>query len=97
LETSLSLSLALVRDGIIDPIRLTQLMSCNPARILGVAGGSLRVGEVADVTVIDPERKFIFSAEKSCSKGRNTPFDGWNLQGKAIMTLVAGKITHEDS
>ena len=96
LETSLPLSLALVRDGIIDPIRLIQLMSCNPARILGVAGGSLRVGEIADVTVINPEKKFTFSAEKSLSKGKNTPFDGWNLQGKAIMTLVAGKMTHMD-
>jgi len=71
-------------------------MSCSPARILGVAGGSLRVGEIADVTVIDPERKFTFFAEKGFSKGKNTPFDGWNLQGKAIMTLVAGKITHKD-
>jgi dihydroorotase len=96
LETSLSLSLALVRDGTIDPTRLVQLMSCSPARILGVAGGSLRVGEIADVTVIDSERKFTFSAEKGFSKGKNTPFDGWNLQGKAIMTLVAGKITHKD-
>ena len=96
LETSLSLSLALVRDGTIDPIRLVHLMSCSPARILGVAGGNLRVGEIADVTVIDPERKFTFSAEKGFSKGKNTPFDGWNLQGKAIMTLVAGKITHKD-
>jgi dihydroorotase len=96
LETSLSLSLALVREGVIDIARLVQLMSCAPAAILGVAGGSLRIGEAADVTVIDPERRFTFLAEKSFSKGRNTPFDGWNLQGKAILTILAGRITHQD-
>lgn len=96
LETSLSLSLALVREGVIDIARLVQLMSCAPAAILGVAGGSLRIGEAADVTVIDPERRFTFLAEKSFSKGRNTPFDGWNLQGKAILTILAGRITRQD-
>ncbi len=96
LETSLSLSLVLVREGVIDPVRLVQLMSCAPAAILGVAGGSLRIGEAADVTVIDPQRRFTFSAEKSHSKGKNTPFDGWKLQGKAVLTLLAGKITHRD-
>lgn len=96
LETSLSLSLALVREGVIDATRLVQLMSCAPARILRVAGGSLRIGEVADITVIDPERQFTFSAAKSCSKGKNTPFDGWDLQGKAVLTFLAGKITHQD-
>ncbi len=96
LETSLSLSLALVREGVINPARLVQLMSCAPASILGVAGGSLRIGEVADITVIDPERQFTFLAEKGYSKGRNTPFDGWNLQGKAVLTILSGKITYQD-
>jgi dihydroorotase len=96
LETSLSLSLALIREGVIDASRLVQLMSCAPAKILGVSGGSLRIGERADVTVIDPERRYTFLTEKSYSKGRNTPFDGWNLQGKAILTILAGRITHQD-
>ena len=96
LETSLSLSLALVREGVIDAARLVQLMSCAPAAILGVAGGSLCIGEAADVTVIDPEGRCTFLAEKSYSKGKNTPFDGWNLQGKAVLTILAGRITHRD-
>ena len=96
LETSLSLSLALVREGVIDAARLVQLMSCAPAGILGVAGGSLGIGEVADVTVIDPEKRYTFLAENSHSKGRNTPFDGWDLQGKAVLTILAGRITHQD-
>lgn len=96
LETSLSLSLALVREGIIGPIRMVQLMSCAPAAILGVAGGSLGIGDVADVTVIDPEKRFTFIAEKSYSKGKNTPFDGWEFQGKAILTILGGRITHQE-
>ncbi len=96
LETSLPLSLALVREKIIDPGRLVELMSCAPARILGVPGGSLHIGAVADVTVVDPGKKFTFSVEESRSKGKNSPFDGWELQGKAILTMVAGRITYKD-
>jgi dihydroorotase len=96
LETSLSLSLALVREGVISPNRLVELMSCAPAAILGVAGGTLRIGGVADVTVINPQQSFIFSAEKSFSLGKNSPFDGWDLQGKAVLTILAGRITHCD-
>jgi len=96
LETSLPLSLALVREGIISPTRLVELMSCAPAAILGVVGGSLRIGAVADITVIDPRKRFVFSADKSYSKGRNTPFDGWDLQGKAALTLLAGRVTYQD-
>jgi dihydroorotase len=96
LETSLSLSLALVREGLIGPGRLVELMSLAPARILGVAGGSLQNGAIADVTVIDPEKQYIFVAEKSFSKGKNSPFDGWNLQGKAILTFLAGRLSYRE-
>ncbi|KJS03097.1 MAG: dihydroorotase [Desulfobulbaceae bacterium BRH_c16a] len=96
LETSLPLSLALVRDGLIGPERLVDLMSCAPARILGVPGGSLHAGAAADITVIDPEKGFTFSVEESFSKSKNTPFAGWKLQGKAVLTCVAGRITHRD-
>jgi dihydroorotase len=96
LETSLPLSLELVRQKVIEPSRLIELMSCAPARILGVAGGSLDVGAVADVTVVDPGKRFIFTVEKSYSKSSNTPFDGWELQGKAVMSMVGGRITHKD-
>jgi len=97
LETSLALSLALVWEKVIDPARLVELMSVAPARILGVPGGSLPLGAVADIAVVDPERKFIFKAEESVSKGKNTPFDGWELKGKAVLTMVAGRITYMDS
>lgn len=97
LETSLPLGLALVRENIISAARLIELMSCAPARILGVPGGSLHVGAVADITVIDPERRFTFAVEESFSKGKNSPFDGWQLQGKACLTIVGGRITHKEN
>ena len=96
LETSLPLSLALVRDGVITEARLVELMSTGPARILGVGGGSLAVGDVADVTVIDPERKFSLTEAGIVSLSKNTPFLGWQLQGKAVLTLLGGRITYSD-
>lgn len=96
LETSLPLTMALVRENIIGAARLVELMSCAPARILGVPGGSLHYGAVADITVIDPERRFTFTAAKSLSKGKNTPFDGWELQGKAVLSMVAGRVSYKD-
>lgn len=94
LETALPLTLALVRDGVISERRLVELLSVAPARILGVPGGSLAAGEIADVTVIDPEAEFAFTAEGSLSKGKNSPFFGWQLKGRAFMTLVNGVIQY---
>jgi dihydroorotase len=96
LETSLPLTLALVREGLISVSRMVELMSVAPARILGVPGGSLMVGEVADITVIDPEKQFIYSPGAIVSRSANSPFIGWQLQGKAVLTLLAGKATHNE-
>ena len=96
LETSLPLTLALVREGLISESRLVELMSLAPARILGVAGGSHAVGDVADITVIDPEKTFVYSREMIVSRSQNSPFIGWQLQGKAVLTLLAGRITHNE-
>ena len=93
LETALPLSLALVRDGLLSPARLVELLAVNPARILGVAGGSLAVGAAADVTVIDPDRDFRYDLEQVVSKSRNSPFLGWELTGKAVLTMVGGQVT----
>ena len=94
LETSLSLGLALVREGLLDAGQLVALMSTNPARILGVPGGSLSSGALADITLIDPQTEFIFAADQILSKSRNTPFLGWNMQGRAVLTMVGGSIRH---
>ncbi len=94
LETALPLSLALVRDKVIDARRLVELLAVNPAAILGLPAGSLAVGAAADVTLIDPEQQFVYSADQVVSKSRNTPFLGWTLQGRAVLTMVGGEIRH---
>ncbi|MBW2328886.1 MAG: dihydroorotase [Deltaproteobacteria bacterium] len=94
LETSLPLSLALVRDGLIDEMRLLELMSVNPARILGLAAGTLSTGAAADITLINPDLTFSYTEDQVVSKSKNSPFLGWKLQGRAVLTMVEGRITH---
>jgi dihydroorotase len=96
LETSLPLGLSLVHDGLITAGRMVELMSCAPARILGVPGGRLAAGDPADITVVDPDRRFVFSAAECRSKGRNTPFDGRQFRGKAVLTIMNGRVTFTD-
>jgi len=94
LETAVPLALALFRKGYIDAARLVELLSTNPASILGVKGGSLGIGTEADIAVIDPEQYFILQEQDILSKSKNSPFFGSKLQGKAVLTLCAGRITH---
>lgn len=90
LETSLPLSLKLVEDGILTVNQLVEKMSCNPSKILGISRGSLRVGAVADLTVIDPAAAWAVETEKLVSKSRNTPFAGWKMKGAAACTIRGG-------
>lgn len=94
LETAVPLALALVRDGIIDVRRMAALMAVNPARILRVQGGSLSEGSPADITVIDPEKEFLYTGDTIVSKSRNTPFLNGRLKGKTMLTVTAGVITY---
>ncbi len=96
LETALPLSLELVRAGHISEKRLVELMSVNPANLLGVEGGTLAEGVAADVTVVDPDLEFVFHEEIICSKGKNSPFIGRKLKGKAVMTFMNGRLTAGD-
>ncbi len=91
LETALPLSLKLVRDGVIDLNRMVELLTCGPARALNLPVGTLEVGTDADLTVIDPELKWTVDARQLVSKSKNTPFDGWDMQGAAVTTIVGGK------
>jgi dihydroorotase len=94
LETSLSLSLKLVEEGVLDLKALVSLMSCNPAKILGLDRGTLKPGAVADVTVIDPQREWQVIAEKLESKSKNSPFLGCRMKGAAAYTIVKGQVVH---
>lgn len=92
LEIALPLFIeALIEPEVISWPRLIAGMSTTPARLLGVDGGSLRVGQPADVTLIDPAREWTIDAERFRSKSRNTPFDGRTVRGKAAATLVEGE------
>jgi dihydroorotase len=96
LETSVSLSLKLVDDGVISAPQLVEKMSRRPAGILGL-DNRLKVGNVADITIIDPEIEYTVDSAEFCSLGRNTPFDGWKLKGKAVLTMVGGKVVFRNS
>jgi dihydroorotase len=92
LETALPLALSLVRRGVIGEKRAIELLSSGPARAIGLPGGSLAVGSAADVTVIDPAAEWMVEPASFETKGRNTPFGGWKVQGRAALTLVDGRI-----
>jgi dihydroorotase len=96
LETAVPLTLALVRKGIIDLNKLVELLSVNPARILGRPGGSLARGAVADITVIDPDKVFVYTKKRVVSKSANSPFLNKRLQGKVLLTMVGGLIVYRD-
>ncbi|BCG47583.1 Dihydroorotase [Citrifermentans bremense] len=95
LETSLPLSLKLVEEGRLDLNQLVSLMSCNPAKILGLDRGTLKVGAVGDVTVIDPSKEWQVEAAKLESKSKNSPFLGWKLKGRAVYTVVKGQVVYQ--
>jgi dihydroorotase len=93
LETAAALCLdRLVGAKVLDLPRLVALLSTNPARVLGLPGGTLAPGSPADVTVLDLQRKRAVAPERFASKGRNTPFGGWSLKGWPVVTIVGGRV-----
>jgi dihydroorotase len=96
LETSLGLSLKLVHEGVLTLGQLIAKMSTHPARILRIPGGTLAPGSPADLTLIDLNREWTVDANTFASKSRNCPFQGWNLKGKAVATIVGGKLVWEE-
>jgi dihydroorotase len=96
LETSLGLSLKLVHEGVLTLSQLVAKMSTGPARILGVTGGCLCAGQPADVTLIDLNRQWQVDVNEFASKSRNCPFQGWTLKGRAVITMVGGKIVWQE-
>ena len=92
LETAVPLVVdRLVLSGVIDWMKMAETMSTNPAKILGVPGGTLQEGSVADVTIIDPECERSVDPRGFMSKGQNTPFTGWRLTGAPYATIVNGR------
>src|SRR5438552_4163958 len=95
LETAVPLCFdRLVHAGVISVTRLVELLSTNPARLLGVAGGTLAEGSPADVTILAPDETVAVQAASLRSKSKNTPFDGWTLRGAAAATIVGGRVVY---
>jgi len=95
LETAVGLSVTrLVATGRIGWPRLVEALSMLPARILGIARGTLRPGAVADITIIDPDLEWRVDVARFHSKSVNSPFDGWTLKGRAVATIVGGRVKH---
>jgi dihydroorotase len=95
LETALPLGLALVRDKVLTPLRLIDAMSSAPARVLRVPGGRLAPGDPADLAILDPERPHRIDPSSFLSLGRNTPFGGYEVPGRAVATVVGGEVVFE--
>ena len=87
----------LVHTGRITLSRMIELLSVNPARILGVPGGSLADGSPADVTILDPDRPVTIQAATLRSRSKNTPYDGWQFRGGVTATIVGGRVVYAAS
>ncbi|HEX8638951.1 MAG TPA: dihydroorotase [Pyrinomonadaceae bacterium] len=97
LETAVGLAFnELVHQGVIDLARLVELCSTNPARIFGLKErGTLKVGSIADITIIDPNLDWTYKNSDSKSKSKNSPFDNQSFTGAATATIVGGKIVYQ--
>jgi dihydroorotase len=93
IECALALYIkALVTPGHIDWMKLIDLMSTRPARIVKLHRGTLNEGAVADVTIINPNLEWTIDVESMKTKSSNCPFDGWKVKGRATHTIVGGQV-----
>jgi len=98
LETGVPLAFdRLVHAGRISLSRLIELMSVNPARLFGLPGGTLSDGAAADITVLAPDLPVTISAASLRSRSKNTPFDGWQLRGGVVATIVGGRVVYRNA
>lgn len=95
-ETAVALTMTeLVHTGIINYMQMAAKMSYNPAKVLGIDKGTLNVGAIADITIIDPEKEYTINTEDFVSKGKNTPFNGYKAKGIVVRTIVSGKTVYK--
>jgi dihydroorotase len=94
LETALPLTLRLAEEGVLPLTDAIARLTSGPAQVLGLPKGTLRVGADADVTLIDTETEYVVDRREFRSRSRNSPFHGWTLKGRAVMTICAGKVVH---
>ncbi len=97
LETALPLTLALVEEGILSLESAVDKLSTAPAKVFGLAKGTLAIGADADVTIVDQHEQWEVDPAKFFSKSRNTPFAGWKVKGRVRTTIVSGRVVFEAS
>lgn len=95
-ETAFSLSLALVREGVLELKELLRKLTENPARLLNLPYGEIAVGKPADVIVFSDQAEWVVDKNDFRSKGKNTPFHGFKMKGKNLLTIVDGTIVFKD-
>lgn len=97
LETALSIGITnLVNKEVLSPIDLIRKMTINPANIINLDKGYIKEGNIADITILDPNASYKIDVNKFESKSKNSPFDGYNVNGKVLFTIVNGRIVFED-
>ena len=96
LETALPLTLKLVDEGIFSLSDAIKKLTSSPADIFNLNSGNLSLGQQADIVVFDPNIKYKVDKSKFHSKSKNSPFDGWEVKGKVIHTLVSGKVVYSN-
>ena len=97
LETALPLTFALVEEGVLSLESAVDKLSTAPAKVFGLAKGTLAVGADADVTIVDQQEQWEVDPAKFFSKSRNTPFAGWKVKGRVRTTIVGGRVVFEAS
>lgn len=95
LETLLPLTLRLVREGILDlPTAISKITS-EPAGILRIPVGRLEIGAPADIAVVDPDLEWTLNPMDLTTKSKNTPFESWTMHGRALVSLVEGRVVYD--
>ena len=96
-ETALPLYMEVFyHTGKLSPIDFVKKMTVSPASVLNIPRGSISIGDIADITLVDPNMNWTYDVTSTLSKSRNSPFHNRKLKGKAIYTIVNGKVIHKD-
>jgi dihydroorotase len=95
IETSFAICYTtLVREGLISLNKLSEIISKNPSKIMGISKGEIKIGYLGDLALVDLNQKYTIASDDFVSKGKNTPFEGKQYFGKVMMTIKGGKIIY---